>query len=766
MLPADLQARAARFLPQAVRAGLYNPQLRPHWIGQTDRFWYRHEAPDGVTFTLVDAETGATRPAFDHARLARALAAHGIAAEPHALPLEDLDIAADASLAFHIGPRGFTDAGDVLRETARPPDRPGETISPDGRLAAFCRGNDLWLRARENGLERQLTFDGAPHHAYGKSPDMNLTTVSLARRGITLPAVALWSPDSRRLLTSHLDERALADWPLVQHVPQDGSARPVLHMLKVANSGDANLPMERLVVIDVQSGVITPARGAPLLTGVMTCIEQGEAWWSADGSRVFFLDRDRLSRLLNLSELDVATGTVRHVLSETADTFIDTNLSVAGLPNIRVLEASDEVIWFSQRDGWAHLYLHDLQTGALKGRITGGEWMVRDIAHVDPANRQVEFLAAGIDPAASPYHRELCRINFDGSGLTRLTQGGGETLLAMPVRRAARDHIRPAPEIGAWRAPSGRFFVHTNAALDRLPVSSLRRADGSLVRVLAQASLAPGLARDWRWPTPFRATAADGHTSLYGAFWLPTDFDPARSYPVIDYIYPGPQRGITPAASLSDDPGELFRTSIPQVFAELGFVVVNIDGRGTPLRAKIFHDASYRRLDDPGTLGDHIAVLRELARRHEFIDLARVGMMGHSAGGYATVRALLDHPDFFHAGVASSGNHDQRGYSFAWSEKFQGPFIRHPDGTTSFDAAANPPRADRLSGRLLLATGEMDDNVHPALTLQLAAALIAADKDFDLLVLPNDDHTTVWSNPYFLRRAMAFMATHLRAGSG
>jgi dipeptidyl-peptidase-4 len=202
---------------------------------------------------------------------------------------------------------------------------------------------------------------------------------------------------------------------------------------------------------------------------------------------------------------------------------------------------------------------------------------------------------------------------------------------------------------------------------------------------------------------------------------------------------------------------------LPQAFAELGFIVVNLDGRGLPLRSKAFHDASYRRLDDPGCLEDHMAVLRQLADAHREIDLSRVGVMGHSGGGYASVRAMLQYPEFFHVGVATSGNHDQMGYSFAWCEKYQGEFVRNADGTSSYSAAANPPLAHRLQGKLLLAYGDMDDNVHPALTIQLIDALIKADRDFDVLVLPGDDHTTVWSNPWFLRRAMAFLVTNLRA---
>jgi dipeptidyl aminopeptidase/acylaminoacyl peptidase len=450
--------------------------------------------------------------------------------------------------------------------------------------------------------------------------------------------------------------------------------------------------------------------------------------------------------------MDAATGAARAVFTETSDTFIDTNVSVLGLPNIRVLDNSGQFIWYSQASGWGHLYLHDLATGARLGAITSGDWLVRDLLEVDEAGRQIWFLAGG--RAANPYHRTLCRVDFDGRDLTVLTPGEDDHTLAMPLKRVPRDHIRPAMVTGAWLAPGGGFFVHTHSDLATMPVSELRRADGSLVRVLETASIAEGT--PFRFAEPFTVTAADGETTLFGSFWLPTDFDATKSYPVIDYIYPGPQRGQILTTLLTDVMGELNRALLPQAFAELGFVVLNIEGHGNPGRSKGFHDACYGRLRDPGTLADHVAALAQLKARFTWMDTSRVGIMGHSGGGYATVRALCAYPDVFHAGIATSGNHDQRGYSFAWTEKYMGP-------SADYGAAANPPYVAALKGRLLLAAGDMDDNVHPALTMQLVAALIAADKDFDYIPLPNDDHTTVWSRPYFLRRAMEFMVDALAA---
>ncbi len=750
MIDPDRRARAARFTTPGLRAMVRNPMLRPHWIGTGDRFWYRRETPEGIVFTVVDAATGAQSPAFDHAAVTAALGT---------IPL-DIDLAESGRLRLR-GPDGWAvcENGRITPEAAPPPLRPGETASPDRSQAVFRRGDDLWLRDLATSAERRLTTDGAPHFGYGKSPDANLTPVTLQRRGLVLPAVALWSPDGRTILTSRLDERRVGDMPLMQHVPDDGSPRPKLFTMKYAISGDPILPMETHVLIEIATGRVTEVPSGPHVTGMMTAIEREEAWWSADSRHVYVLDRDRLWRRQSLLEIDAATGAAREVFAETEPTFSDTNVSVLGLPNIRVLKECGEFIWFSQRSGWGHLYLHDLATGARRNAITSGDWVVRDIAHVDAANRRIWLLAGGLDPAANPYHRTLCRVGFDGTGFTVLTQGQDDHALAMRMKRLPRDAIREEGDVGFFLAPDGRHFVHTHSDLTTLPVSELRRADGTLVTELARAELtAP-----WHPPQPFTVLADDGATTLHGALWLPSDFDPARKYPVIDYIYPGPQRGQLPTVSFTDFLPDLGRAALPQMFAELGFIVLNVDGRGTPLRSKAFHDLSYGRLQDAGCLVDHVATLRQLAARHPWFDSTRVGIMGHSGGGYATVRALLAHPDTFHVGIATAGNHDQLGYSFIWTEKYQGPVIPNQDGTNSFTPASNPKLAANLKGKLLLATGDMDDNVTPALTMQLVDALIAADKDFDYIPLPNDDHTTVWTKPYFLRRAMEFMVRHLGA---
>lgn len=761
-----IDSRAAEFLPSRLRPRLFNPEPKPHWIGLTDSFWYRREQPGGYEFRLCDAVTGAQRPAFDHPALAAALgAALGRAIDARNLPIEPIDLdVARATLHFLAeGSHWHYDGSSLARgERAATSD---EAPSPDGRWAAFCREHDLWLRDRRSGDERRLTVDGCRHYAYAKSADGNLTTITLARHGIGLAPCVLWSPDAQRLFTFRLDERRVADLPFVQHVPGGGTVRPRLHQLKVALAGDEELALAELLVIDLASGRIVKASCPPLVTGVMSVIERQQAWWSGDGTRLWFVSGDRRSSRMTLHELDAISGRVRDILSESAASFVDLNHAVTGLPNLRIIEATGEFLWFSQRDGWGHLYLCDLATGAVKNRLTTGAFLVRDIVGVDEAARRVLFLAGGLDPAADPYHRTLCAANLDGTGMAVLTPEPGDHNVAIGRLEPPRDKVRPRGDpLSRGLSPSGRFIIETCAAIDAMPVTRIRRtADGGIVATLAETSLDPALACNWRWPLPFRVIAADGETPLYGALWLPRDFDPRRRYPVLDWIYPGPQRTQVPKVALAGSLAELGSYAMAQAFAELGCAVVMVDGRGTPMRSKAFHDYGFARVDDPGCLADHVATLGQLAQRFPYLDLGRVGIMGHSGGGHASICAMAAYPQLFRVAVAIAGNYDQRGYSFAWCEKYQGPLRRDDSGGTSYDAVADTRHelVRRIEGKLLLAYGEMDDNVHPALSLQLVAALAACDKDFDLVVLPNEDHGSIVGNPYFIRRWMDFIRRHL-----
>ncbi len=371
-------------------------------------------------------------------------------------------------------------------------------------------------------------------------------------------------------------------------------------------------------------------------------------------------------------------------------------------------------------------------------QITHGEWAVLDLLHVDEKHGYLYFTAGGKEAGQDPYYPHLYRVKLDGTHLRHLTPEPSNHDIAF--------------------SPTGRFFIDTYSRIDTAPVSVLRAADGRLIRELQRADIAPLRAAGWRPPEPFKVKARDGHTDIYGVIFRPSNFDPGERYPVLDAIYPGPQVIRTPKAFGVQESD--------QALAELGFIVVTIDGMGTPSRSRAFRELSYNNMGDAGGLEDHIAGLKQLAARYPYLDLTRVGIYGNSGGGYASARALLKFPDFYKVAVAAAGNHDQRSYWAEWGERFHG----YPVGE-NFLSQANAPLAANLKGRLLLVHGSLDDNVHPSNTLQLVDALIAANRDFDLLILPNRNHGLVdlgkgkaasrRSDPYFLRRRWDYFVEHL-----
>lgn len=763
---------AEQFLPWNCRKLVFNREIRPYWIGDTDRFWYRSKTHEGKTFFAVDAATGRRELAFDHEKLAAALSsATDEAVKANDLPFNYFEFTDDGDAirfetrdklhTYHLG-NGNLEAADKLEASA------SELVSPDGRWAAFVRDHNLLVRDLSAGSEIALTEDGVMHYAYAKSPDSNTyaVTLRLMLKGRPPLPVAVWSPDSRKLLTLRLDERRVKELQLLQSVPPDGAARPALHEYRYAMPGDEHVPLAELVVIDIETRERVAAQHAPLFSTYTSPVEAQLAWWSEDATRVYFVATERAEDACRLCEMDAMTGAVREILEERNDTFIDLNLAMGSRPNVRVIGGGNEIIWFSERDGWAHLYLHDGETGALKKQITSGAFAVRDIVFVDEAARRVFFTACGREQGRDPYYRHLYRVNLDGSDLQLLTPEDADHQVSAPPANDLALRVQTLMAGSDSRpftafSPSGRYFVDTYSRVDWAPVSVLRSSDGELVCTLEESDVGPLLERGWRWPEPFSVKARDGETDIHGAIFLPSILDRERKYPVIDSIYPGPQSIRTPKNSFAADPGPFDAYCQAQALAELGFVVVTIDGMGTPFRSKAFHDASYGKLDEAGGLDDHIAGLRQLAERRPYMDLDRVGIFGHSGGGFASTRAILAYPGFYKVAVSSAGNHDQRGYTATWGERYLGLPSDAGDCGDGYSEQINARLAKNLEGKLLLACGDMDDNVHPALTLQVADALIKANKDFDLLVLPNRNHAFARGDGYFARRLWDYFVRHL-----
>ena len=728
-------ARAEHFLGAQAGPLVFRASVEPHWLSG-DKFWYRNRLAEGSEFILVDAPRGVRGPAFDHVRVAAALAeAEGTPHAATSLPFNEIEFTDGGKrISFIVGERRYScdlRGRRMTFETIAPaggrPEKEREpgAASPDGRLEAFLRGDNLWVRERETGTERQLTFDGVKDFGYA--------TDNAGWSKSDRPIVA-WSPDSRKIATFQQDQRGVGEMPLVEVK----AGRPVLHVWKYPLPEDETvITIQRVVVhLDgprvVRLKVPPDARRGSVTDDIQTDDGRMEdIAWSRDSRRMAFVSTPRDHSSARLRVADPGTGEVRDVFEETTETFFE---SGAGESSWRFLPESGEFIWFSEREDWGRLYLHDLETGRLKNPITSGPGRVARVVRVDPEKRRLTFVGLGMESGRDPYFRHFYQIGFDGAGQVLLTPEDMDHDVAY--------------------SPSGRYLIDTFSRPDVPPTTVLRTAEGRFVLTLEKADISALLETGWTPPTPFTVKARDGVTDLYGLMFRPTGFDPARKYPILNNIYPGPQSGSVSSRSFSAS-----RRWDARAIAELGFVVVQIDGMGTPNRSKKFHEAYYGDMVD-NTLPDQVAGMKELARRYPWIDLDRAGIYGHSGGGNAAATAMFLYPDFFKVGVSQAGNHDNRGYEDDWAEKWQGRLVRRPDGTSNYDAQANQNFAANLKGKLLITHGTMDDNVSPYLTLLVVDALIAANKDFDMILFPNRGHG-FGSEPYMTRKRWDYFVRHL-----
>lgn len=760
--------RASRFFPDNRDQYVQNASFTPHWRGGgEERFTYRRELGDGRSaFVEVMAATGRRRPAFDHALVATGLGTLlGKASDPERLPFADYEELPKGSIGFMVA--GKTYACSVrkpeCRETPMTTPDPLAVPSPDGRWLAFLQDGNLWIRTADGQTRFALTTDAQPHYAYAGTLDTTRALMMPGAKGRALavkdgkpidgppgppaPPVVLWSPDSRHLLTHRLDERAVSEVTLVQSTPLDGSSRPIASHWRSALPNDPAIATTEPWIFDVPARTGQPIGVPALPTTFLTPEQSHDAWWSADGRTLYLITRSRYAKSMALQLVDPATGKARELIAETGKTFVE-SADLGQRPMVHVLGNGD-VLWFSERDGHGHLYLHDGTNGQLKRALTAGEWTVRNLLRVDEA-AGVVFVAATHEPGpgVDPYYRAVYRIRLADGAVTRVTPEDADHKVV-----TAQDSILDRPATSLGFSPSGRYFLDTYARADLPSKTVLRRADGRFVADVEQADISRLLAAGFTLPERFMALAADGKTPLYGLILRPADFDPAKRYPVIDNPYPGPQERRASPDLLQ----EVFGFHGAQSLAELGFIVIAMDGRGSQGRSKAFHDESYGGLSQAGHLDDHVAAIRELARRYPSMDIERVGIIGTSGGGYATVNALAKFPDFFKVGVADAGNHDQRGYIAVWGETYNGPEVGD-----NYTSAANRLLAANIKGHLFLLHGDMDSNVPPSQTLQVADALIQANRDFDLLIVPNAGHGTLEPRSYALRRAWDFLVRHLQ----
>jgi dipeptidyl aminopeptidase/acylaminoacyl peptidase len=690
-------ARAEKFLAANLAGLVTGGTVTPNWLPD-ERFWYRNETAAGTEIVVVDP-----------AKKARASFADCAAA--------GVDCTAAPAEAAGRGGRGGGGRGG---RGGGPPSSDGKplAVAPDGTRAVFVRDWNLWLRDVKTGAERALTTDGVKYFGYATDN---------AGWSASDRAMVQWSPDSKKIATQQQDERNVGEMYLVNTTV----GHPTLRVSKFPLPGDPVMAMLHRVVIDTDTGKVTRLQMDPDFhrATLGDDLSMSDYNWSPDGSKLALASVSREHKHVWLRVADTTTGDVRTVFDETVPTQFESRTGW------RVLWATNEVIWHSERDNWGQLYLYDLQTGKLKNQITTGDGPVMQIVRVDEKARTLWFGANGREKGQDPYFLHFYRVGLDGRGTVALTPDDGTHTVQV--------------------SPSGKYLVDTYSKPDTPPVVVLRDGDGRLVMPIEKADISKLLATGWKPPTPIKVTAHDGKTDIYGLLFKPTNFDPAKKYPIVNNVYPGPQTGSTGGRAFTAARGDR------QALAELGFIVVTIDGMGTPGRSKAFQDAYYGAMGRDNTIPDQIAGMKELAQKNPWIDLSRAGIWGHSGGGFATTTAMFRFPDFFKAGIAESGNHDQRVNEDDWGERYQGLVTKNADGTDSYDAEANQNFAKNLKGRLMLAHGTMDTNVPPYQTMLIAEALIKANKDFDLILLPNQNHGYGTASNYMTRRRWDFFVKWL-----
>ena len=712
------------------------------WVEGTTRFYYRKTVKGGFQFVMVDAQSLQRQPAFDHDKLAAALgSATGEKYTGLRLPFDTfrftngeraMEITFNESgwtcrlPEYTCGARSGGGGGGgggrggqprsfgTNRDTSVAPDnRPRP--SPDGKWEAFVSNDNIVVRARGGKAVKALSSDGAAGNAYD-------------------PESIVWSPDSTKIAAYRVRPGFRRIVYRVESSPAD-QVQPKLHEQLYVKPGDA-VDLDQPAVFHVE-----PAKQLAIANDLFPDpYVMSRLTWRADSRTVAFEYTQRGHQAIRIVEVDATSGAARAVVSEEPKTFYNSWRKFSH----DVGNAGREILWMSERDGWNHLYLYDGATGKVKNQITRGDWVVRGVTKVDEAKRQVWFSASGMYPGKDPYLVHFYRIDFDGSNLVALTEAD------------ANHDLRFSSDMA--------YYVDTYSRVDLPTVSELRRtSDRSLVATLEKPDVSALLAAGFKYPEVFTARARDGKTDIWGVIVRPTNFDPKKKYPVVENIYAGPHSSFVPktfwpfGAHSSGD-----KVIGMQALAEMGFIVVQIDGMGTSNRSKAFHDVAWQNVGDAG-FPDRILWHKAAAQKYPYYDVSRVGIYGGSAGGQNSVGGLLFHPDFYKVAVSFNGCHDNRMDKIGWNEQWMGYPLDERYGKSS-----NVDNAGRLQGQVLLIVGELDMNVDPASTMQVVNGLIKANKMFDLLVIPGGGHGAGRTNgpvEYGTRRSYDFFVRHLQGVS-
>lgn len=668
----------------------------PHWVDQTSSFWYVRQTEKGKEYVKVDAASKKRTALFDQQKMASALTEKaGREINAYNLPLQNcrLNISLD-TLRFQLDGKFWAYSiknNRLLDEGAIPPrgkerhwmevddEKEGRPVtSPDGKWIAFIKNDNVYVREVATGKEKQLSQDGTLSNYYS--------------------SYIQWSPDSKSVVSCRIRPVEKRYVYYVESSPAD-QAQPKLHKQEYAKPGD-ELRFKVPCIFEVESG----RRLIPSTELFSHQYELSGPMWNADSKAITFEYNERGHKVYRVLEMSAVDGSVRTLIEEKEEKYVN-------YPRIyrNYLSDGKRIIWSSERDNYNHLYLYDRATGKPLNQITKGEWYVRGVQHVDEANEVIYFSANGMKKGEDPYLIHYYKINFDGSNLVELT-----------------------PEEGmhqCWYSSDYKYLVDVYSKVDQAPIAVLRDAKNGKIRMqLDKADISALLANGWKAPEVFSAKGRDGKTDMWGVIYRPSNFDPSKKYPVIEYIYSGPGDQYVPKTFSSYN---WWMTSL----AELGFIVVQVDGMTTSFRSKEFEEVCYKNLKDAG-LPDHIAWIKAAAQKYPYMDIDRVGIFGCSAGGQESTGAVLFHPEFYKAAYSACGCHDNRMDKIWWNELWMGYPVDE-----SYSACSNVDNAYLLSRPLMLVVGELDDNVDPASTMQVANALIKANKDFELVVIPGAHHT-------------------------
>lgn len=768
-LPEYLQAE--KFTKSKLSHMLFSTTVDPHWFQKGNSFWFSYKTSEGTFWYVVNPSARSKEELFDREELAAQLTE--IMHDPfeaRQLPVRNLKAKEDGRtftfevvssqdeknekgkkekkiyyFSYDFPTRKLTHLEKAEKE---PKKLSWASVSPDGKSVVYAKDCNLYRMSIEDYrkaqkdekdstiVEIQLTKDGTPDFGYG-IPYSTLNTDTLCN-GKRRSVWGAWSPDSRHYATIVLDQTDVKPLWVINSIAEP---RPTLETYKYEMPGETGMPEYHLYLFDMQNNtrkeICTAAWKNQSLDLSFRPFEQKQrdkelvpSIWQGDNER-FFLTRS--SR--DLHRIDVCTYTIGQdsivpIVKERMNTYQETR-------PIQVFNEGKEFIQWSERDGWAHLYLYD-DKGNLKNRITSGPWHVERVVKVDEATRTIYFMANGREKDENPYYEHLYRVNADGSGLKRLTEGD-------------YFHAVEADD-------EARFFVDNYSRVNSIPCAALVDRNGNKVMTIQESDFSQLKLAGYQFPELFKVKAADGVTDLYGVMYKPFNFDSTKVYPIIDYVYPGPQVEAVyyPFTRMSVRTDRL---------AQAGFIVISVGQRGGhPSRSKWYHNYGYGNMRDY-PLADHKAAVEQLAARYPFIDINRVGIHGHSGGGFMSTAAICQYPDFYKAAVSCAGNHDNRIYNRWWSETHHGvkeEISEKGDTTFAYKIATNPEIVKRLKGHLMLVHGDIDNNVHPGNTIRVVNALIRANKRFDMLILPGQRHGFGNMDEYFYWRMVDFFSEHLK----